>query len=397
MATRQDILREHLAAWLKAKGNRRARREITTHVCFVTGMHAKSVSRAFRREQMRVASGRRRPGRPTVFGPDTAAALKEVWEIAGEPCGENLHSQVAEYVMIIQRDGAWRHGDGATTQLLAMSLGTIKKRLGKFRRTTFPSHGRSTTTPGAIHSAVPVRSGPWDKAPTGVMQVDTVAHCGDSTAGNYAFTVNSTDVATLWGVRRCQWNKGQTATVQSMEAMDDDTPFPILEWHPDSGSEFINWHCLGWSVARGQTLTRSRPNRKNDNCFVEERNGHVVRRWVKYARFDAPEIVVALNAVYDVLTPYLNHFVASRRTTSKERIGAKWRITREKKSLTPYLRVLAREDVSDEVKEKLKQEHDRLSPLVLKREIDRRLKRVFAIQKATRVTNITDDPSVTVY
>ncbi|KKW32382.1 MAG: Integrase domain protein, partial [Candidatus Uhrbacteria bacterium GW2011_GWA2_53_10] len=118
---------------------------------------------------------------------------------------------------------------------------------------------------------------------------------------------------------------------------------------PDSGSEFINWHCLEWSEERTQKLTRSRPNHKNDNCFVEERNGHVVRRWVGYARFDAPEVVDALNAVYDVLTP--------------------------------YQRVLARTDVTDEVKAELRRVHESLNPLILKREIDRRLKQVFDIQK----------------
>jgi len=381
MATKQDIFKEHLSVWLKAKGDRAARREITRHVVFVTGLHPKSVPRAFRRSQMRSASGHHRRGPRTKYGPDVTAALKEVWDAAGEPCGENIHPLIAEYVAILRRDSLWRHGAETTDMLMAMSLGTLKKRLAKFKRMSFFSHGRSTTTPGAIHSVIPIRSGPWDKAPSGTMQVDTVAHCGASTAGDYVFTVNSTDVATLWGVRRCQWNKGQAATIRSMEAMDEDVPFPVIEWHPDSGSEFINWHCVNWSTVRGQRLTRSRPNRKNDNCFVEERNGHVVRRWVKYARFDAPDVVDALNAAYDVLTPYLNHFAASRRTTSRERVGSKWKITREKISLTPYQRVMKREDISETVKAALKREHEGLNPLLLKREIDRRLKLVFAIQQ----------------
>jgi len=381
MATKQDIFREHLGAWLRSKGNRKARREITKNICSVVSCHPKSVPRAFRRAQMRDTSVNHRPGPRTTYGPDVTAALKEVFDAAGEPCGENLHALIVEYVAIFRRDGMWHRDEETTTKLLAMSLGTVKKRLSKFRRMSFPSHGKTTTSPSAIHSVIPVRSGPWNTSSVGTMQIDTVAHCGDSTAGDYVFTVNSTDVATLWGVRRCQWNKGQTATIQSMEAMDDDTPFPVREWHPDSGSEFVNWNCFDWSVRREQALTRSRPNHKNDNCFVEERNGHVVRRWVGYTRFDVLEIVAALNAVYDVLTPYLNHFTASRRTTSKERIGARWKITREKRSLTPYQRVLARVDVSDEAKAALKQEHDTLNPLLLKREIDRRLLRVFAIQK----------------
>jgi len=381
MATRHDIFKEHLAAWLKARGNRKARREIARNICSVVPVHPKSVSRAFRRTQMRDASANHRRGPRTTYGPDVTAALKEVWNMAGEPCGENIQPLIAEYVAVLRRDGMWDHGEGATEKLLAMSLGTMKKRLSRFGRMSFPSHGKSTTSPSSIHSMVPIRSGPWDEASVGTMQIDTVAHCGGSTAGDYVFTVNSTDVATLWGTRRAQWNKGQEATVRSMEAMDADVSFPVVEWHPDSGSEFVNWHCLGWSGERNQKLTRSRPNHKNDNCFVEERNGHVVRRWVGYARFDAPEVTDALNLAYDVLTPYLNHFAASRRTVSKERIGARWKVTREKKSMTPYQRVLQRADVTDEVKAELKQIHDGLNPLVLRREIDRRLKLVFAIQK----------------
>ena len=381
MATKQDIFKEHLTTWLKARGNRKARREITRNICAVALVHPKSVPRAFRRVQMQNASSSRRRGRKTVYGPDATSALKNVWDIAGEPCAENIHPLIAEYVEILRRDSMWSHNTSATELLLAMSLGTMKKRLAKFRRMSFPSHGKSTTSPSSIHSIIPIRSGPWDEASVGTMQIDTVAHCGGSTAGDYIFTVNSTDVATMWGSRRAQWNKGQEATVRSMEAMNDDVPFAILEWHPDSGSEFINWHCLDWSVERNQKLTRSRPNHKNDNCFVEERNGHIVRRWVGYARFDASEMVDALNAVYEILTPYLNHFVASRRTVSKERIGAKWKIIREKTSMTPYQRMLARTDVLDEVKTEVRHIHERLNPLTLKCEIDLRLKQVFAILK----------------
>lgn len=377
MATKHDIFKEHLKAWLKAKGRRKERREIASHVCFVAKVHPKSVARGFRRAQLRSGPSGRRRGRRTVYGPDVTAALKWLWDVAGEPCAENLHPLASEYVAVMKRDGEWFRSDETTTKLLAMSLGTMKKRVAGFRRASFPSHGKSTTNPGAIHSVIPVRTGPWDDAPVGTEQIDTVAHCGGSTAGDYVFTVNATDVATLWGTRRAQWNKGQAATVRSMEAMDEDTPFPVLEWHPDSGSEFINWHCVAWSESRGQKLTRSRPNHKNDNCFVEERNGHVVRRWVRYVRFGEPEIVDLLNALYDVLTPFLNHFSASRRTVSKERIGAKWKITREGRAMTPYARVMDRKDVSEEVKAMLKKEHEGLSPLVLKREIDRRQKLLF--------------------
>lgn len=381
MTTKNNIYSEHLAAWLKARHDRKKRGEIVANICFVTGVHPKSVPRSFRRLQMRRTGTEERRGRKTIYTPDVIAALKDVWDVASEPCAENLHGVLADYVRILQRDHLWNHSTEATTKLLAMSLGAMKKRVTKFVRKRFIAHGKSTTNASAIHTLIPVRSGDWDTASIGTEQIDTVAHCGNSLAGDFIYTVNSTDVSTLWGARRAQLNKGQTATVTSMEQMTKELPFRIIEWHPDSGSEFINWHCKEWCENQGTELTRSRPNRKNDNCFVEERNGHVVRRWVGYTRLDAKEVVEALNAVYDVLTPYLNHFVASRRIVSKERIGAKWKVTREKQSKTPYERVLERNDASEAVKAKLRLEHETLNPLTMKREIDQRLQTVFSLQK----------------
>lgn len=389
MITKNNIYKEHLSDWLKAKKDKdkKKRGEIIRHICFVAGVHPKSVSRSFDRIQMRGNLEERR-GRKEFYTPDVTFALKEVWNIASEPCAENLHGVIADYVSILIRDNVWQHPPDVTKKLLKMSLGTMKKRVGRFQRKRFIAHGKSTTKAGAIHTLIPVRSGDWDEAVVGTEQIDTVAHCGNTLAGDFVYTVNSIDVPTLWGTRRAQWNKGQTATVASMEQMEKGVPFSIVEWHPDSGSEFINWHCKGWCENKRQKLTRSRPNHKNDNCFVEERNGHIVRRWVGYNRLDVKDIVEALNAVYDVLTPYLNHFVASRRIVAKERIGARWKITREKKAKTPFQRVLERMDVNEEVKTKLKQKHETLSPLVMKREIDRRLQVVFNLQKHHGIPNL---------
>jgi hypothetical protein len=384
METKHNIFREHLSEWLKATGNKKRRGEIIKHICFVASVHPKSVPRSFRRVQLRDPTQRERRGRKLYYTADVIAALKNVWEIASEPCGENLHAIIPDYVHILKRDRVWPASDETTVKLLKMSLGTVKKRVARFSRQQFWLRGQSTTQRSAIHALIPVRTGPWNEAPVGTEQIDTVAHCGGSVAGDFVYTVNATDVPTLWGSRRAQWNKGQEATVRSMEYMSADTPFPVVEWHPDSGSEFINWHCQGWCEAHGEKLTRSRPNHKNDNCFVEERNGHVIRRWVGYTRLDASATVDSLNAVYDLLTPYLNHFVASKRTVSKDRLGARWQIRREQQAQTPYQRLLQRHDVSAEVKAKLTREHDDLNPLRLKREIDRRLAKVFDIQKRHR-------------
>ena len=381
METKNNIFQEHLEAWLMARGDKKKRGEIIRHICFVAGVHPKSVPRSFRRVQMRDPGQGEKRGRKRRYGAEVTAALKEISEAASHPCGENLHALIPEYVRVFRRDGMWRHDEETTSKLVAMSRATVKRRAEKFAHIRKMVRGKSTTKPGNIKSLIPVRSGPWNDAPAGTMQIDTVAHCGDSLAGDFVYTVNAADVATLWGERRVQWNKGQEQTVQSMEAIDESVPFDVLEWHPDTGSEFIHWHCKGWAEGRGEKLTRSRPNRKNDNCYVEERNGHIVRKWVGYVRLDNEALISPLNDLYDTLTPYLNHFAASKRIVSKTKVGAKWKVVREKKSLTPYQRVMARDDVSREMKAKLWAQHERLNPFILKREVDRRLQRVFDIRK----------------
>ena len=379
METKKNIFKEHLPAWLDA--GKKGRGEIIKHICAVANVHPKSVPRSFKRVQMHDAGTPEKRGRNVVYGPDVIAALKNVSEAASHPCGENLHALIPEYVRIFKRDSIWKHGEETTIKLLAMSVATVKRKAEKFSHLRKMVRGKSTTKAGSIKSLIPIRSGPWEDAPAGTVQIDTVAHCGDSVAGDFIYTVNATDVATLWGARRAQWNKGKEQTVRSMDHMDADFPYPILEWHPDTGSEFINWFCKGWCETKGQRLTRSRPNRKNDNCFVEERNGHIVRKWVGYARLDDERLVGLLNELYGVLTPYLNHFIASKRIVSKKRVGSKWKVTREKKAQTPYQRVMARDDIAGEAKSKLQAEHEKLNPLVLKCEVDRRLKALFDIRK----------------
>ena len=379
MATKQGVFEEKKKEYFAA--NKPRKTEILNAVVETTGITRKGANKHFSRLQKRDPCHTETRGRPVYYLPDVTAALKEIWEIGSEPCGENLHSQIRDLVATQLKANTWKHSTEATGKLCAMSLGSVKKQVGKFTRTRNSFGGKGTTKRSSIISMVPVRMDGWDTAETGVTQVDTVAHCGDTVAGDYVFTTNSTDVATLWGTRRAQWNKGQEATKNSLHTMRTDAPFPWTEIHPDSGTEFINYHLLAYASETALRVTRSRPYHKNDNCFVEERNGHIVRAYVGFQRLDARECVDALNALYDVLTPYLNHFVASRRIVSKERVGARWLVKREKVAKTPYARVLERNDVSELVKSKLRDEHSTLDPKVMKSDIDRLTKQVFNIQR----------------
>jgi hypothetical protein len=379
MEHKQGVFEEKKEEYWNATKKRRG--AILKSVVEVTGLTKTACIRRFRQLQKKDPAHIETRGRPRYYTPDVIAALKEVWEIGSESCGENLHPQIGEYIDCQVRTKKWIHSDEATEKLRRMSVGSMKLYVGQFTRTRRNFGGKSTTQKSSVISMVPIRMDGWKEAETGVTQVDTVAHCGAANVGDFVFTVNGTDVAVLWGSRRAQWNKGQDATRISLEAMRKDSPFPWTEIHPDSGSEFINSIVMRYAADTDLRMTRSRPYHKNDNCFVEERNGHIVRAYVGYERLDVHETVDALNDLYDVLTPYLNHFIASRRIVSKERIGARWKVTREKVAKTPYQRVLERSDVSDEIKDKLRDEHVTLDPATMKKEIDRLTERVHAIQR----------------
>ncbi len=379
MVTKKNLFEEKAQEYWKASKRRKG--ELLNAVVEVSGLTRKGAIKRFRKMQQRHPGSTEKRGRPRIYTTDVIAALKEVWEIGSEACGENLHSQIGEYIDIQIREKKWDYGTETTQKLRAMSMGSMKVYVGQFLRTRRNFGGKSTTQKSSILSMVPIRMDGWDTAEAGVTQVDTVAHCGDSVAGEYVFTTNGTDVATLFGSRRAQWCKGQVATKASLAYMRASSPFPWTEIHPDSGKEFINAHCIAYAQETGLRMTRSRPYHKNDNCFVEERNGHIVRTYVGYQRLDAQEVVAALNQLYDVLTPYLNHFIASRRIVSKKRVNSTWKVTREKVALTPYQRVLKRSDITEEVKDKLLAEHATLNPKTMKAEIDRLTERVFAVQR----------------
>jgi hypothetical protein len=226
MATKHDILHTHLNSWMQAKGNKKARSDITKHVRFVTGMHPKSISRAFTREQMRKNGDMKRVGRPVVFGPDVTAALYDVWEAANYSCGELLHGSIPEFISLLQRDGQWHHSPEATEKLLLAKEHTVRRRVGTLRLRHHGDKGLSGTKPSALKSIIPIFNGPWSSLPPGNGQLDTVAHCGSTLAGDFIWSLNYTDIATYWVVTRAQWNKGQTATLKNMEFVKNTLPFP---------------------------------------------------------------------------------------------------------------------------------------------------------------------------
>lgn len=377
MKTKKEIFNHYLKKYLKA--SRKEKGKILSIICELTSLHRKAIIRKFRYLQMGKDENRKKRGRKEYYTPDSILALKTIWQIASEICGELLHPLIPEYQQILVRDNMWTHTKDATDKLLQMSEATVKRKVGKFLKERNRKKGKSTTKPSHIKTIIPIFSGPWEDKPPGFGQIDTVVHCGGSLLGDMVYSVNYTDVATLWIVLAAQWNKGERATKDSLERMKNKTPFPVLGLHPDSGSEFINYHLLKWSKEENIELTRSRPNKKNDNAYVEQKNGHVIRRFLGYERFDTKKIIPVINELYDYLGLFLNHFVTSRKCIAKVRVGSRYR-RKYTKAITPYQRILKSNDINDDIKEKLIKEHDTLNPLVLKEKIDLLIIKILEVQ-----------------
>lgn len=382
MTTKKDIFKSHLTEWLACRGDRKKRGEMIKAISCIAKVHPKSVSRSFKRAQMKDESSERKRGRKVYYGKDVDATLYDVWDAANRPCGELLHLMISEYVNASKQVGRWKHSLKATKQLLQMSEGTIKIKTKIFRQKYGIFHGKSTTKPSSLKSIIPVFKGPWKNLPPGNGQLDTVAHCGNSVSGDFTYTVSFIDASTYWGVRKAQWNKGQMATKENLVIIKKQLPFDWLMAHPDTGSEFINWIAKEWCDENGIYLTRSEPGKKNDNMYVEERNGHVVRKYLGWQRLDAGSgIIPLINRYYEKLDSYLNHFQAVRRTLIKEKIGSKYKRTFEKVAKTPYQRVLEHSNISQEIKDELKKEHESLNPLLLKDGLDILREKIFKYQK----------------
>jgi len=378
MATILEVFERYLGEYLKA--NKIRKTEILDSVCELTGFHRKAAVRKFSALQFRSVYDSDHRGRPVIYGPDVTAALKDVWQASSEICGELIYPVISEYVAVMKRDGQWHHRPDTTAKLLAMSEGTVKARVSKFMKARHFRHGLSSTSPSLLKNIIPIVVGEWADKPPGYGQVDTVVHCGSSLLGDLVFTFNYTDIATLWHGLASQWNKGQIATSDSLERIKSRLPFPLKGIHPDTGSEFINWYLKGLCDQNKIELTRSRPNHKNDNAYVEQKNGHVVRRFMGYTRLDTPEVVPLINEMYVILETYLNHFVPSRKCLNKVRIGARYKRVYDQ-AQTPYQRVLVHPVVTDEIKAKLKLQHEELNPLLLKQQIDKLIMQIFKIQR----------------
>jgi len=285
----------------------------------VGGDHARKALR----QALRSPVPRKPRKQPVLYGSEVLEPLKRVWATLDAPCGKRLHAVMAETVEALERHGELALTPSERSQLLRMSAATMDRRLAPERR-RLRVKGRSGTKPGSLlKSKIAIRTfAEWDDARPGFCEVDLVAIDGGTASGEFCQTLDLTCVATGWTEPRAVPTKAQRHVFEALKDIERSLPFPLLGLDSDNGSEFINGNLYDYCSERKITFTRSRPYRKNDNCFVEQKNWTVVRQQVGYARYDPPGELKVLNELYSHLRLYVNFFLPQARLTEKIREGA---------------------------------------------------------------------------
>src|SRR6266850_2598744 len=375
--TKTEILvkmrRRYLTAGLEHKG------KLIDEAVSLLGYHRKAAIRALNgsaRASVSIATGRPREYEAKELLP----VLRKIWRAADYPCGRRLTAMLPDWVAGYEQYEK-SLPEGIKEPLLQASARTLDRLLQPLRA----QRGRpSLTRPGSLlRQHIPIRGSIWEEGKAGWLEVDTVALCGGSVAGDFIWMVDAVDYVTAWVSVRAMWNRGQAGTLAALRDMEAGLPFPLLGLDSDNGGEFLNYHVLRWLQKRPRPvfMTRSRPYKKDDNAHVEQKNWTHIRQCFGYERHDNPEVVELINAlVKGAYGQLLNYFHASLKLERKERTEG--RLTRiYGAAKTPFARVLASPEVTPQTKLRLEKEKSQLNPFALKRQVDQSLKKVAALRQ----------------
>jgi hypothetical protein len=347
-----------------------------------TGYNRKYLIRVLNREMGPELLRRRRRKRKAGYGAGVITALVEIWDMFEQPCGQRLAWVLREQVDRLRQLGELRCSDVVAGQLKKISASTIDRLLRREKRVRMLRRNRNPNVQRLIYSKVPVKvAAEWDTSEVGNLQVDFVAHCGRSTGGDYIHTLSTVDIATNWWEGQAIAVRSQHATREGLCEIQRRFPFRIRELHPDNDSVLVNDLLLDWCRGQRIELSRSRPYRKNDNAWVEQKNWTHVRKVVGYRRFDTTTELRLLNEIYGVLRLYKNFFLPTIKLVSKTRIDG--RIKREyDRPRTPYQRVTECAQVDLKTKRQLKAIYDTLNPAELGRRLNELRERLEAVSGA---------------
>lgn len=370
--SKDELTKRMHARYLQA--SRAEKTRILDEFVAATDYHRKHAIRKLRKGLPECRRERR--GRQRTYTGDVVRVLAEIWRICGCICGKRLQPFIPEMVTVLERHNELVLDPETRALLLQMSAATIDRRLAPFRQQR--GRGLSTTKPGTLlKDAIPIRTfADWDDAQPGFVEMDLVAHCGETTAGQYLQTLTATDVSTGWTECLALAKRSQIAVSQAVVELQARLPFPLLGVDSDNDSVFINEtlqrHCEKQEI----TFTRSRAYKKNDQCFVEQKNWSIVRRTIGYRRYESDQALDLLESVYADLRLYVNFFQPVLKLVHKERQGSKVR-KRYDEAKTPHQRAMISPDVSAKDKLRLQHRYLQLNPAALRRQIDANLKRLW--------------------
>ena len=360
------------------QADRKLKQVILNEFCANTGYHRKYAIRLLngpppsRFQPRRV----RRRSRSPSYGPTVLSVLQAVWEAAGYPWSVRLKALVPLWMPWVKK--RFRVSAEVERQLLAISARQVDRRLRE-RKRQLKRRRYGGTRPGTLlKHQIPVKTDAWDVRVPGFTEVDLVSHSGNAASGEFAYSLNLTDLHTTWTETRAVLGKGEAGVLAAFEDIQAALPFRLLGIDSDNGSEFINRHLARWCWNRDIQFTRSRPYKKDDNAHVEQKNWTHVRKLLAWDRYDTPQAVGAINDLYrNELRLWMNLFQPSVKLLRKTRLGSKLR-RKYSPAQTPLDRVLA-SGIDPDRAAALQALRQRLDPFELARTIDRKLEHIAAL------------------
>jgi len=350
-----------------AGAGRLYRQKLLDEVCEVCGYHRKYAIELLNRKSLK---RRCSPGPRRIYGDAVQEVLKELWLLMSRPCSRLLKANLPFWLPHYERQHPLLLPLRA--KVLQISRASIDRLLKPVRR-KYGSHGLGATRPvSSLKHQVPIRTHHDDVVEPGYIQADSVAHGGNSTEGEFVWSITLTDVFSQWTECRAVWNKGYSDIAKAIQQIEETLPFRIKGFHSDNGGEFLNHHLYRYFLNREVKveLTRTRPDHKDDNAYVEQKNWNHVRQLLGYQRIDNPSLLATVNRLYEAWNLYRNFFCSTQKLLSKIKIGSRYYRRYEEKPKTPAQRIFEASSTDEAIKTHLTGILVHIDPIKLKSLID---------------------------
>lgn len=392
MTTREELVAAIRSRYVESGRGEKSR--ILDEFVAVTGFHRKHAMRLLRNGEV-ADRGRGRLGR-RVYDDAVRAALVVIWEASDRICGKRLRPLMPILIEAMERHGHLRLAPVIRERLLAMSAATIDRALREAKE----GGGRKRRWGGSasvVRRSIPIRTfSDWHDPPPGFFEADLVWHSGPTAQGSFVQTLVLTDIATGWTECAPLLVREQTLLTAVLTELRGLLPFALLGFDTDNDSVFVNETVRDYCLAEGIAFTRCRPYRKNDQAFVEQKNGAVVRRIVGYRRLEGLAAAVVLAELYAIVRLFVNFFQPSFKLAEKHREGARVR-KRYHQPATPCQRLLADPRTPEEVRQRLRATAATLDPIRLLRDMRSTQQRLVEIADTPGMVMADNTPELDVF